>query len=100
MTMRLLHEAMQMTWTLIERWLRTNGSWHGVRCKGRHVGNFFGIPLTGHEFSFEAMHVFRVADKIVREHWAVRDDLELFRQIGLIAAPPVSDSASGMAIAS
>jgi hypothetical protein len=27
-----------------------------------------------------------VEDEIVREHWAVRDDLGLFRQIGLIAA--------------
>jgi len=31
------------------------------------------------------MHAFRVEDEIVREHWAVRDDLGLFRQIGLIA---------------
>jgi hypothetical protein len=47
------------------------------------------------------MHLFRVEDEIVREHWAVRDDLWLFRQLGLVPASPVSDlSASGMAIAS
>jgi hypothetical protein len=55
-----------------------------IRCEGRHVGQFFDIPPTGREFSFEAMHVFRVEDEVVREHWAVRDDLGLFRQIGLI----------------
>jgi len=85
-TMRLLREAMQMTWTLIDIVAQEERVMAWVRCEGRHVGNFFGIPPTGREFSFEAMHVFRVEDEIVREHWAVRDDLGLFRQIGLIAA--------------
>ena len=86
MTMRLLREAMQMTWTLIDIVAQEERVMAWVRCEGRHVGNFFGIPPTGRAFSFEAMHVFRVEDEIVREHWAVRDDLGLFRQIGLIAA--------------
>jgi predicted ester cyclase len=85
-TMRLLRETMQMTWTLIDIVAQEERVMAWVRCEGRHVGNFFGIPPTGREFSFEAMHVFRIEDEIVREHWAVRDDLGLFRQIGLIAA--------------
>ena len=85
-TMRLLREAMQMTWTLIDIVAQEERVMAWVRCEGRHVGNFFGIPPTGRAFSFEAMHAFRVEDEIVREHWAVRDDLGLFRQIGLIAA--------------
>ena len=85
-TMRLLREAMQMTWTLIDIVAQDERVMAWVRCEGRHVGNFFGIPPTGRAFSFEAMHAFRVEDEIVREHWAVRDDLWLFRQIGLIAA--------------
>ena len=85
-TMRLLREAMQMTWTLIDIVAQDERVMAWVRCEGRHVGNFFGIPPTGRSFSFEAMHAFRVKDEVVREHWAVRDDLGLFRQIGLIAA--------------
>jgi predicted ester cyclase len=85
-TMRLLREAMQMTWTLIDIVAQDERVMAWVRCEGRHVGEFFGIRPTGHEFSFNAMHVFRVEDEVVREHWAVRDDLALFRQIGLIAA--------------
>jgi predicted ester cyclase len=85
-TMRLLREAMQMTWTLIDIVAQGERVMAWVRCEGRHVGNFFGIPPTGRAFSFEAMHAFRVEDEVVREHWAVRDDLGLFRQIGLIAA--------------
>jgi pimeloyl-ACP methyl ester carboxylesterase/predicted ester cyclase len=84
-TMRLLREAMQLTWTLIDIVAQEERVMGWVRCEGRHVGNFFGIPPTGRAFSFEAMHAFRVEDEIVREHWAVRDDLGLFRQIGLIA---------------
>ena len=75
-----------MTWTLIDIVAQDERVMAWGRCEGRHVGNFFGIPPTGRAFSFEAMHAFRVEDEIVREHWAVRDDLGLFRQIGLIAA--------------
>ncbi|HEX7212203.1 MAG TPA: alpha/beta fold hydrolase [Propionibacteriaceae bacterium] len=85
-TMRLLRKAIQMTWTLIDIVAQDERVMAWVRCEGRHVGNFFGIPPTGRSFSFEAMHAFRVEDEVVREHWAVRDDLGLFRQIGLIAA--------------
>ena len=85
-TMRLLREAMQMMWTLVEIVAQDERVMAWVRCEGRHVGEFFGIRPTGHEFSFEAMHVFRIEDEVVRERWAVRDDPGLFRQIGLIAA--------------
>jgi predicted ester cyclase len=72
-TLRLLREAMQMTWTLIDIVAQDGRVMAWVRCEGRHVGEFFGIPSTGRKFSFEAMHRFRVEDEIVREHWAVRD---------------------------
>ena len=80
-----------MTWTLIDIVAQDERVMAWVRCEGRHVGEFLGIPSTGREFSFEAMHRFRVEDEIVREHWAVRDDLGLFRQIGVIADPSPLD---------
>lgn len=61
-------------------------SW--VRNRGRHVGEFLGIPPTGAEFAFEAMHHFRVEDGVVREHHAVRDDLALLRALGVVPAGP------------
>jgi lactoylglutathione lyase len=85
-TMRLLREALQMKWTLLDIVAQDERVMARVRCEGRHVGEFFGIPPRGREFAFEAMHAFRVEDELVREHWAVRDDRGLFRQIGLIAA--------------
>ena len=58
-----------------------------VRCTGRHVAEFAGIPPAGREFAFEAMHRYRVEDGVIREHHAVRDDLTLFRRLGLVPEP-------------
>ena len=53
--------------------------------RGRHVGNAFpqlaGREPTGREIVAEAVHIFRVADGKMTEHWAVRDDLGLLRQL-------------------
>ena len=49
--------------------------------RGRHVGNGFprlrGLPVKGNEVTWPQVHVFRLADGLVVEHWAVRDDLAL-----------------------
>jgi len=48
---------------------------------GRHTGEFFGIPATGRTFSYKQMHLVRMADGKGVEHWAVRDDRALMRQL-------------------
>lgn len=57
--------------------------WWTVR--GRHVGDAFpqlaGRPITGRAVSWPALHVFRLVAGRFSEHWAVRDDLGLLRQI-------------------
>ena len=42
-----------------------------------------GTPATGHRFEIEAIHIFRIQDGKVAEHWAKRDDVGLARQLGL-----------------
>lgn len=46
--------------------------------RGRHVGNGFprlkGLPVSGNQVAWPQVHVFRLADDLVVEHWAVRDD--------------------------
>lgn len=53
--------------------------------RARHVGNAFpqftGKEPTGRVIVAEAVHIFRVADGRLAEHWAVRDDLGVLRQI-------------------
>lgn len=52
---------------------------------GTHTGNFFILPPTGNEISFEVVHLYRIGDegKIV-EHKAIRDDLTFLVQLGVI----------------
>jgi hypothetical protein len=54
-----------------------------VHCthSGRHTGDFFGLPATGRSFAYKQVHVIRVVDGLGTEHWAVRDDASLMRQL-------------------
>lgn len=53
-----------------------------VTMRARHTGEMFGRPPTGRSVEMDQMHFFRVADDgRVAEHWAVRDDAGLMRQL-------------------
>jgi len=41
-----------------------------------------GVPATGQTVAWEFVHLFRVSDGLVQEHWATRDDLGLLRGLG------------------
>ena len=58
-----------------------------VTVSGTHRGPFQGIPPTGRSFRQDQMHFIRFRDGKVVEHRAVRDDLGVMRQLGVIAAP-------------
>lgn len=49
------------------------------------VGLFAGIVPTGKRFSVQHIHTFRITDGKLSGHGAVRDDLGMFRQLGVIA---------------
>jgi predicted ester cyclase len=51
---------------------------------GRHVGEFLGKKPTGKEFATKQIHVWRLEDGKVIEHWSVRDDLGQALQLGLL----------------
>jgi predicted ester cyclase len=61
----------------------TQGDVVAIRClhSGRHTGEFFGIPPTGSTFSYRQMHFIRMRDGKGAEHWGVRDDSSLMRQL-------------------
>lgn len=54
-----------------------------TRISAVHTGDTFGFPGTNEPFEVEQMHLMRFADdgRIV-EHWGVRDDAGMMRQIG------------------
>ena len=53
-------------------------------CNGTHEGELWGIAPTGERFAVQQTHWLRVAEGKVAEHWAVRDDLGMMRQMGII----------------
>ena len=55
---------------------------------GRHVGQLNGLPATGSEWAAQAIHIFRVANGQVIEHWASHDGLAAFRQLREPLGPP------------
>jgi nogalonic acid methyl ester cyclase / aklanonic acid methyl ester cyclase len=56
-----------------------------INVTGRHTGNFFILPPTGNDISYEAVHLYRIGEdgKIV-EHRAIRDDLTFLAQLGVV----------------
>jgi steroid delta-isomerase-like uncharacterized protein len=58
-----------------------------VTMSGTHQGPFQGIPPTGRSFEQAHMHFVRFRDGKAIEHRAVRDDLGMMRQLGVIPMP-------------
>jgi steroid delta-isomerase-like uncharacterized protein len=51
--------------------------------RGTHEGELMGLAPTGKRVAAQQSHWFRVVDGKLTEHWAVRDDLEMLRQLGV-----------------
>ncbi|HTR70589.1 MAG TPA: ester cyclase [Mycobacteriales bacterium] len=58
-----------------------------ILARGRHTGDFMGVPATNKDVSMEGIAIHRVADGKVVEHWAQVDAINLLMQIG--ALPPL-----------
>jgi predicted ester cyclase len=53
---------------------------------GKHVGSTMpllaGLPPTGGAIAWDFIHIWRVANGMIAEHWACRDDVGLLAQVG------------------
>ncbi|HVX11463.1 MAG TPA: ester cyclase [Pirellulales bacterium] len=54
---------------------------------GTHLGELMGAPPTGKQFTISEMHLFRVHNGKLIEHWGLTDFFSMLEQFGLIAAP-------------
>jgi predicted ester cyclase len=60
----------------------------------RHTGDLMGIPPTNREVAQAYVHILRFKDGKAAEHWGVRDDMALMRQLGVLPGRPAPVAAS------
>jgi predicted ester cyclase len=47
----------------------------------RHTGTFMGMPPTGKRYTISEIHIFRIRNGQVAEHWHEFDKLSLMQQL-------------------
>ena len=91
---RLAASFPDIAWTVLRTVAEGDHVWVETRMSGTHEGPFFGIAPTGRPFAVRQVHMLRIDDGLIREHWAVRDDLGVLVQIGAVAPPTPSRAAA------
>lgn len=62
--------------------------WVGrLTASGTMTGDFAGMPATGKRATWTEIHILRMADEQVIEHWGVAQELGMLVQLGVIPAP-------------
>jgi steroid delta-isomerase-like uncharacterized protein len=53
-----------------------------LTARGRHTGEFMGLPASGKDYTISETHIFHMRDGRISEHWRDADMLGLLRQLG------------------
>jgi predicted ester cyclase len=64
-----------------------------VTTTGTMQGEFAGMPPSGKQATWEAMHITRLRDGKLAEHWVVQDQLGMLQQLGFVKAPGLGQPA-------
>ncbi len=64
--------------------LTVSGTHQGVPELPVEGGMLMTIPPTGKAYTVQQIHIFRVEKGNIAEHWAVRDDLGMMQQLGVV----------------
>ena len=54
---------------------------------GTHRGEFMGVPPSGKRVAVSGMHIMRLADGKIVEHWSFSDQVGMMRQLGMAQTP-------------
>ncbi len=54
---------------------------------GTHKGEFMGIAATGRKVTINEIHVVRLTNGKIVEHWGVEDNLGMMQQLGVAESP-------------
>lgn len=57
------------------------------RVRGRHLGEFAGMPASGNLLDFAIFVSYRIANGKIVDHWMLTDNMALMQQIGAIPEP-------------
>jgi predicted ester cyclase len=60
---------------------------HRVTGSGTMKADFMGMPATGKRATWTEIHIGRVANGRLTEHWGLVDQLGMFVQLGIVPAP-------------
>jgi predicted ester cyclase len=60
---------------------------HRLSATGTMKGDFLGIPATGKRATWTEIHIGRVANGRLAEHWGIVDQLAMLVQLGVVQAP-------------
>jgi steroid delta-isomerase-like uncharacterized protein len=61
---------------------------HRLTAKGTQKGEFMGVPATGKQVSWSEIHIGRIADGKVVEHWGFGNQQLMLQQLGVVPAIP------------
>ena len=62
---------------------------HRLSARGTQKGEFQGAPATGKQAVWSEIHIGRLANGKVVEHWGLEDQLGMMQQLGLVPAAKV-----------
>jgi len=73
---------------VLEDYLETGDRFvHRMTASGTMKGDFMGIAPTGKSALWTEIHIGRIANGRLTEHWAVVDQLGMLVQLGIVPAP-------------
>ena len=70
---------------VVDRWVAEGDLVAGVMTtEGTQTGEFMGMPASGKTFSVREMHMVRVANGKMAEHWGLANELSMMQQLGFM----------------
>ena len=60
---------------------------HRATASGTMTGDFMGMPATGKRATWTEIHIGRVVNGRLTEHWGLVDQLGMLVQLGIVPAP-------------
>jgi predicted ester cyclase len=85
-----LNSVVEDEWVVVR--CTYSGTHRGTSCVPVDGGMLVGVQPTGRTFEVQHIHMYRMFDGKIAEHFASRDDVGMMRQLGLL---PPSPSPSG-----